>query len=503
MTEVSKPERDAKFIENAPEIFRSAPDNRAKVSYAHKTGKIRQVTRSLYTKDLTTPLDTYVKRNITRIIGLLYNDAMLDGRTALEMQPAEDGSVFIIAAQGGTTTLPGHTIYPRRAAPPLVSDTRMSNGTYIPSTARALIENMPQTRASKNRTGRNYRQDEIEQYLDKYIERYGQDAVNKLRDEVRQIGNELAMSQEADALGKLIGSLLGTKNAPLTSLAGKRRKSGKPVDLERMALFETLFKALHEYQPMDRPDPADKADRYELLTFYEAYFSNFIEGTEFAVSEAREIVFNKVIPTDRPDDAHDVMGTWQVVTDARGMTTPPLSVEAFIDQLRNDHRKVMSAHPNKHPGSFKQEPNKAGNSFFVAPEKAVGTLEEGFSILDRLKGGFRRGVFAMFLISEVHPFADGNGRTARIAMNRELSSDGQARIIVPTVYRNNYLNALKTMSHSGNTTAMIRMLAFAQQWTYEVAWGEWQDTYDILEASNAFLDAHFADDKGLRLERPL
>jgi fido (protein-threonine AMPylation protein) len=34
----------------------------------------------------------------------------------------------------------------------------------------------------------------------------------------------------------------------------------------------------------------------------------------------------------------------------------------------------------------------------------------------------------MFLISEVHPFADGNGRIARIMMNAELVAAGEERI---------------------------------------------------------------------------
>jgi len=38
----------------------------------------------------------------------------------------------------------------------------------------------------------------------------------------------------------------------------------------------------------------------------------------------------------------------------------------------------------------------------------------------------------MFLITEVHPFLDGNGRVARLFMNCELVSANQPRIIIPT-----------------------------------------------------------------------
>lgn len=35
---------------------------------------------------------------------------------------------------------------------------------------------------------------------------------------------------------------------------------------------------------------------------------------------------------------------------------------------------------------------------------------------------------AMFVIAEVHPFTDGNGRTARLAMNLFLTQAGLTRL---------------------------------------------------------------------------
>ncbi|WP_286145042.1 Fic family protein [Bacteroides caecimuris] len=48
---------------------------------------------------------------------------------------------------------------------------------------------------------------------------------------------------------------------------------------------------------------------------------------------------------------------------------------------------------------------------------------------------FARAIFMMFMISEVHPFNDGNGRIARVMMNAELVRADQSRIIIPTVFR--------------------------------------------------------------------
>ncbi len=53
-----------------------------------------------------------------------------------------------------------------------------------------------------------------------------------------------------------------------------------------------------------------------------------------------------------------------------------------------------------------------------------------------------RAIFMMFLVSEVHPFADGNGRVARVMMNAELAAAQQVRVLIPIVYRSNYISAL-------------------------------------------------------------
>jgi fido (protein-threonine AMPylation protein) len=80
--------------------------------------------------------------------------------------------------------------------------------------------------------------------------------------------------------------------------------------------------------------------------------------------------------------------------------------------------------------------------------------------------------YSWFLVSEVHPFADGNGRAARIMMNAELIAKGQERIVVPTAYRIDYLGALRALSQGGHTTRLIRMLDYAQRYSHAIDWRE-------------------------------
>jgi hypothetical protein len=128
--------------------------------------------------------------------------------------------------------------------------------------------------------------------------------------------------------------------------------------------------------------------------------------------------------------------------------------------------------------------------------------DEEFAALDRLIGALQRGVFMMFLVAEVHPFADGNGRVARIMMNAELVAAGEQRIVIPTIYRANYLSALKAATDRTSSQPVIAMLDFAQRFTLAIDWTGFRAAEGELKAANAFMDSAEADDRGIRLRLP-
>ncbi|HSX63356.1 MAG TPA: Fic family protein, partial [Pseudoxanthomonas sp.] len=145
------------------------------------------------------------------------------------------------------------------------------------------------------------------------------------------------------------------------------------------------------------------------------------------------------------------------------------------------------------------EANRAGQTVFVDPNQVEGTLRQGFDFYRSLETPFARAVYMMFLVSEVHPFADGNGRIARIMTNAELVAAGEERILVPTVYRANYLSALKALSQAENPEPLVRTLDFAQRWVAATPWTDLDSTRAVLERGHAFMDANEAENAGIRL----
>ncbi len=453
----------------------------------------------MYTTDLAQPPERLVRRLLWPIASLVFPGAVVTDRTAFEAGPSTDGSVFLAASVARNVALPGVVLRARKGAGPITGDTPLM-GLYMASRARAYLENVPATRA-RSGVARRLSRRELEERLERDLRDKGDAYVLAIRDDARKLARKLGLIVELRELDALIGSLMGTRKAPLTSDVARARAAGQPYDARRLDLFSALQRELLKESPSHRLDPArPNEDRY--LPFFEAYFSNFIEGTEFEVGEAKDIVFEGRIPLERPEDAHDVLGTFRVVSDRREMARTPRTFEELVAILRARHAHVMEGRPEKHPGAFKSTNNRAGSTLFVAPDLVRGTLARGFEVHRSLPDPFQRAVFMMFLISEVHPFTDGNGRVARIMMNAELVADGERRIIVPTIYRSNYLSGLKALSQSGTARALVRSLDFLQRYTLAIDFSSYEGARAELEATNAFHDPEQADAEGLRLKLP-
>ncbi len=492
----------SRVLGELPEAFVSHTAISRAVSRAVKAGRLRKLASRLYTGNLDDAPEDIVRRNLWGIVAGYFPGALIADRTAFEAGPASDGSICIVSEHGRRVELPGVTLRPRRGPGAIASDMPFVGGLFLTSRTRAYLENMRPSRARGGRVPRTFRHAEVEERLDRLVRTAGEAAANRLRDEAREIAFELGLETEAAQLDALIGALLGTRRSRLDSPVAIARGRGRPYDPDRLELFHTLHQALRSRPPSVRPMLARDAAGRTTLAFFEAYFSNFVEGTEFLVDEAIRIVFAGEIPAHRPADAYDVAGTWRVVSDAEEMSRTPASFTEFTSLLRERHRQIMGGRPEVLPGEFKEEENRAGLTVFVVPDLVAGTLEAGFDLYRSLESPFERAAYMMFLVSEVHPFADGNGRIARVMMNAELVAGEEERIVIPTVFRGNYLAALRALSRTGRPEPLVRVLDYAQRWTIAVDWSSLGVAEREMVGCNAFLNSDEAEAEGRRLRMP-
>lgn len=489
-------------LANLPEVFPTSTAISEPLQRAVRAGKARKLAGRLYTRNVEEPLEGVARRNWQVIVAHYFPDAVVADRSALEAKPAPDGSLFLDAgpdyAGRRPAVVPGLKLRPRKGTGPIEGDMPYM-GIHIASQARAMLEN---TRHSRARGGvaRTYSRPELEAELSRIVEQRGGDGLNELRDQARTIAPKLGAEAEMEVLDDLIGSILGTGDASLQTDAAQAHHAGAGFDTRRIDLFASLQAELLRQNFAARDE---QPGSFPTLSFFEAYFSNWIEGTEFEVDEAREIVFGDKIPKGREGDAHDVLGTFEAINDPARRAERAEHPQAFLDLLRRRHAQMLSRRPEIEPGSFKNRANRAGGTSFVAPALVQGTLIQGLRYLEPLPPGPARAIFMMFLISEVHPFTDGNGRVGRVFMNAELSAVGQQRIVVPLSYRDDYLGGLRALSRGGDPRPLIRVLDFAQSYSAAIDWTDPDLARRTLEESNAFVPPDEAELSGRRLKLPV
>jgi hypothetical protein len=460
-------------------------------------GQLRRIHKGVYTDDLVLPLETVTRRHLYELCALIAPGSIISHRSAFEQQwPTPAGNYYLTGSYRRDVELPGVKLRIAQGPGPLESDVRIPTfhgDAWVSSQPRALLENLSPSRGD-SADKRTLGPVAVEEWLDRFISRDLDGSINRLRDDARAIALPLGLAAEFEQLDAMVGALLGTRTKKLTSPTAIARAAKRPYDDARLQLFETLASELRR-DPLQVSAIDPKADA-QLQAFVETYFSNYIEGTEFGIEEAHDIVVNGRPLKYREDDSHDILGTYRAILSSNRSPTIPENAGAFVKLLQRWNSNVIESRKDKAPGEIKLEPNRAGNTWFVEPELVVGTLLKGYEIIMSAATPANRAALAMFVVAEVHPFADGNGRTARVAMNHFLTNAGLTRIIVPTVYRDDYITALKAMTN-GNPAPLPRMLARAARFSRWLDLSTREACFAALRNSNAM---EWPDDAGLEFD---
>lgn len=470
-------------------IFSSSdPKINKQISKLRAESKIKKIAARIYTSNLTDSAEDIIKRNLFIILGKLYPGALLSHRSAFEFQPTKDDNIYITYSYTKNVKLPGVTLCFIEGSKHIDGDNAISGELYVSQKPRAFLENLQTTKkvgpASKCLT-----LPEIEEKLEQIIRVNGDAEINKLRDKAKEIAEKLNMHKEFDHLNKMISALQSTHTSKiLSSPIAIARAFGFPYDPIRLNLFKNVFQEIQQQVFKNRPERNNTTKSFRNFAFFESYFSNYIEGTVFELNEAKQIIETNTPLAARNEDSHDVLGTYQLVSNQQEMMVTPQTPEEFLEILSYRHRILLSAREDKKPGQFKDKNNFAGSTTFVDFNLVKGTLIQAFNFYKVLENPFSKATYMMFILSEVHPFLDGNGRLARIMMNAELVSGGQSKIIIPTVFRDDYIGTLKKLTKKGDCIPYINMLNRAHEFSDTIYGDDIDEMQDQLTQSNAFLE---------------
>ena len=468
-------------------VFASSdPDVSHAISRLLKQEKLRKIAPRLYTTNLVDSPESIVRRNILNILMWRFPGTIISHRSAREMRLTANGYFFLTGTfNKKVTDLPGVVVVVGKG-PSADKNDIVFGQIYIAGEFRWMLENMQESRRAGG-ASKVLPVEVIEKKLGSVLIASGEAGLNAYRDTLRETAERLGMDKEYKKISALVSALLATHDsAALKTNYAKALSVGLRYDENRKHLFETLYDALQEQRFVSRPIQTQSENEYRDIAFFESYFSNYIEGTEFEVDEAKRIVETGIPIANRNEDSHDILGTFQLVSNRSEMQRYPQTPQELLDILHHRHALLLSGRPDLNPGQFKQVNNRAGNTEFVDVKLVQGTLEVGFDYYTALSSPLAKAIYMMFLISETHPFNDGNGRTARVMMNAELFRVGEAKIIVPTVYREDYLLSLRKLSRQGDPMTYIKVMEKMHLFGQTLYGRTFDDLWSYLKSCNAF-----------------
>ncbi len=449
-------------------ITRGAPAAAARaIQRRARAGELVKITAGIYLREKDSDGQAaIVRRHWARIIAALVPNAVVSYRSAFTGGPSPDGLVFLSHPTNFNRriALPGLRAVLVKGPSALAGDMPFGSETlFYASRPRQFLENLTPKRSAG---GKSAGAKAVEERLVAILNASGEAELNRIRDEARDLAAPLDLEAEFQKLDTVIGALLTTHGAAvLKTKQGRLVARGTPVDAARLARFEILASRLR-VEPLARGEAVATAepDRSNFA-FLESYFSNYVEGTEFAIEEARDIALHGRIVENRPKDSHDILGAFRLALESPWRDTVPPFGADFPAELARRHGQMLAQRSESSPGQFKLEPNRAGGTWFVDPALVRGTLIEGSLLARSVSEGLARAIYYAFLVSEVHPFVDGNGRLSRLVMNAELSRVGEARIIIPTLFHEEYVDCQRQLSGQDEPTGLIRALSLMQAWT--------------------------------------
>lgn len=448
-----------------------------------EAGVLLRIFKGIYAPPLSPEeLAVLVQRNWQGVSGVAVPGGVVSHISAMKGGVLPSGEVTLShpTAFNKKVTLPGLRIRVVQGPGPLPGDLPLgTSGLHYAGRARMLLENIG--RKGDLRVPRN----DVENLLVSVLNASGEKALNEIRDQAAALAPALGAEKSLDELRSMIGALLGTHSkGELRTMAGQAVATGTPVDQERLVLFEVLAAHLRR-EPLPRIESVVAGVARQNFAFIESYFSNYVEGTKFDIEQARDIVMLNRVAPNRPKDSHDVLGVFRLAITSPYRDSPPVPGAEFLDGLEGWHAEMLKMRPEANPGKPKLEANYAGTTQFVDPAHVRGTLAEGSKLARSVPEGLARAIYYAFLISEVHPFDDGNGRLSRLVMNAELTRAGVSRIIIPTLYHPQYVDCARALTRAKAPEGFVRSLAKMAQWSSQFDYTDLAGLIAALRKTNA------------------
>ncbi|MDP3850743.1 MAG: Fic family protein [Luteolibacter sp.] len=239
----------------------------------------------------------------------------------------------------------------------------------------------------------------------------------------------------------------------------------------------TKHQRLAALRPLSPESVASLAAAWDVRMVHE---SNAIEGNSLTLRETELVLSKGVTVSGKPLKDHiealNLAKAWEQV---KRLARP----DAVLTErdLLDLHRIVLTRVEDDFAGSYRTGAVRIAGSSHVPPNpvKVPDLMEELFAELQSITDPVERAAKLHHGIARIHPFTDGNGRAARLAMNFVLLAAGYPPISIPTDLRKAYYDALEA-ADSGDFQSWLDFLT--EQLDHEL--NEWLSALEPSSPEN-------------------
>jgi Fic family protein len=185
----------------------------------------------------------------------------------------------------------------------------------------------------------------------------------------------------------------------------------------------------------------------QLQKYYDVeltYTSNAIEGNTLTLRETAEVIEHGITVGGKRLKEHlEAVDHYDAVLWMRDLAAKPAPIGETV--VRELHRRIVARSDPDIAGTYSPHRGRIAGSpvVFPNPLKIPDLMAEYGTALEIMPQTPNAAFDAHFRLTAIHPFSDGNGRTARLLMNLLLIRGGYVPVAIRPEDRQIYLDALE------------------------------------------------------------
>lgn len=228
--------------------------------------------------------------------------------------------------------------------------------------------------------------------------------------------------------------------------------------VNRLPDIDKLQQEIAGLRPLKRDELKQLRDYYKIeLT----YSSNALEGNSLTETETKIVLEDGITIGGKPlKDHFEAVGHGEAFDLLYQLSKRPGVTEAEILKL---HRLFYARIDQGNAGKYRRKNVIVTGALvnFPRPAELKERMSQFVAEMEEARASAHPVQYAALLhigLVNIHPFVDGNGRTARLLMNLALLQRGFPITIIPPVIRNDYMEAVRK-GNAGDVTPFINLIS--------------------------------------------